>query len=149
MEMLLLALGACTATHLVIILEKKRKKLESLEVVCSRDRAAEPPTVWTKLEIVFRLRGLLDEAAVQHAVDLSREKILLRCCDAPKNGGNRLALRAPAFGDFFGSVGPNTRSIGSNSSTMMRMAIPVTRPTISTSPGYRTSASGARNPDAG
>src|SRR5438309_11988120 len=50
MELVLLALGACTATDVVIILEKKRQKLESLEVICSGERAAEPPTVWTKLE---------------------------------------------------------------------------------------------------
>jgi len=29
MELVLLALGACTATDIVIILEKKRQKLES------------------------------------------------------------------------------------------------------------------------
>src|SRR5215831_7219108 len=68
MEMVLLALGACTATDVVSILEKKRQKLESLEVVCSGDRAKEPPTVWTKLEIVYRLRGKLDDDAVKHAI---------------------------------------------------------------------------------
>src|SRR4030081_3312643 len=49
MELVLLALGACTATDVVIILEKKRQKFESVEVICSGERAAEPPTVWTKL----------------------------------------------------------------------------------------------------
>lgn len=74
MEMVLMALGACTATDMVIILEKKRQKLQSLEVVCSGARAAEPPTVWVKLEVVFRLRGTVDEAAARHAMELSREK---------------------------------------------------------------------------
>ena len=74
MEMVLMALGACTATDMVIILEKKRQKLESLEVLCSGERAAEPPTVWTKLEVLFRLRGTLDEAAVVHAMSLTEEK---------------------------------------------------------------------------
>lgn len=74
MEMVLLALGACTATDMVIILEKKRQKLQSLEVLCSGERAPEPPTVWVKLEVVFRLRGALDEGAVKHAMDLTREK---------------------------------------------------------------------------
>lgn len=74
MEMLLGALGACTATDVVIILAKKRQKLESLEVVVSGERAAEPPTVWTKLEIVYRLRGALDEKAVRDAIELSEEK---------------------------------------------------------------------------
>jgi putative redox protein len=30
--------------------------------------------VWTKLEIVYRLRGDLDDAAVEHAIELSEEK---------------------------------------------------------------------------
>jgi putative redox protein len=74
MELVLMALGACTATDVVSILKKKRQKLASLEVVCSGERAAEPPTVWTKLEIVYRLRGELDEGAVKHAIELSEEK---------------------------------------------------------------------------
>jgi putative redox protein len=74
MELLLMALGACTATDIVIVLEKKRQKLESLEVVCSGERASAPPQVWTKLEVVYRLRGKLDEAAVKHAIELSEEK---------------------------------------------------------------------------
>jgi putative redox protein len=74
MELVLMALGTCTATDVVSILKKKRQKLESLEVLCSGERAAEPPTVWTKLEIVYRLRGELDEGAVKRAIELSEEK---------------------------------------------------------------------------
>jgi len=74
MELVLMALGACTATDVVSVLKKKRQKLESLEVVCSGERATQPPTVWTKLEIVYRLRGDLEDAAVQHAIELSEEK---------------------------------------------------------------------------
>jgi len=74
MEMVLMALGACTATDVVIVLQKKRQKVDSLEVICSGERATEPPTVWTKLEILYRLRGNLDEGAVKHAIELSEEK---------------------------------------------------------------------------
>jgi putative redox protein len=74
MELLLVALGACTATDVVSILAKKRQKLDSLEVEVLGERAAEPPTVWVKLEIVYKLRGLLDEEAVKHAIELSEEK---------------------------------------------------------------------------
>ena len=72
--MVLMALGACTATDIVIVMKKKRQKLETLEVICSGERAAKPPSVWTKLEIVYRLRGELDDAAVKHAIELSEEK---------------------------------------------------------------------------
>lgn len=74
MELLLMALGACTATDVVVILAKKRQKLESLEVVCSGERAPRPPQVWTKLEILFRLRGRLEPSAVQQAIELSEGK---------------------------------------------------------------------------
>jgi putative redox protein len=74
MEMLLGALGACTSVDVVLILEKKRQKLDSLEVVVSGQRAAEPPSVWTQIEIVYRLGGTLDEKAVRDAIALSQEK---------------------------------------------------------------------------
>jgi putative redox protein len=74
MEFLLVALGACTATDVVSILAKKRQKLESLEVEVSGERAAEPPAVWVKLAIVYKLRGDLDEQAVKHTIQLSEEK---------------------------------------------------------------------------
>jgi putative redox protein len=74
MEVVLIALGACTATDVVIILEKKRQKIESLEVICSGERAPDPPMVWKKLEILYRLRGNLDEGAVRHAIELSEQK---------------------------------------------------------------------------
>jgi putative redox protein len=74
MEMLLMALGVCTATDIVIILEKKRQKLEALEVLCSGERAEKPPRVWTKLEVLFRVRGAVQEGAFQHAMLLTKEK---------------------------------------------------------------------------
>lgn len=74
MELLLLALGSCTATDVVDILKKKRQKLESLEVEVSGERAKEPPAVWLKLEIVYRLTGQLDEKAVRDAIQLSEDK---------------------------------------------------------------------------
>lgn len=74
MELLLVALGACTATDLVSILVKKRQKLESLEVEVSGVRSEHPPRVWTKLEILYKLRGALEETAVRHAIRLSEEK---------------------------------------------------------------------------
>jgi putative redox protein len=80
MELLLVALGSCTATDIVIILGKKRQRLESLEVSVSGERAPSPPQVWTRLDVVFKIRGKgpdggrLDEKAVADAVRLSEEK---------------------------------------------------------------------------
>jgi putative redox protein len=74
MEMLLGALGACTSVDVVMILEKKRQKLTSLEVQVSGERAKEPPEVWTKIEIVYRLSGELNDKAVRDAIELSQTK---------------------------------------------------------------------------
>ena len=74
MEMLLAALGACSSVDVVSILSKKRQKLVSLEVFIFGERAPEPPTVWTNIEIVYRLSGTLDEKAVRDAIQLSQTK---------------------------------------------------------------------------
>ena len=74
MEALLGALGACTSVDVAMILAKKRQKLESLEVEVSGERASEPPEVWTKIEMVYRLTGELAEKAVRDAIELSQSK---------------------------------------------------------------------------
>ncbi len=74
MDMLLGALGACSSVDVVAILAKKRNKLASLEVVISGERAKEPPSVWTKIEMVYKLTGELDEKAVRDAIELSQTK---------------------------------------------------------------------------
>ena len=74
MDMLLGALGACSSVDVVAILAKKRNKLVSLEVVISGERAKEPPSVWTKIDMVYELTGELDEKAVRDAIELSQTK---------------------------------------------------------------------------
>ena len=74
MEMLLGALGACSSVDVVSILAKKRQKLTSLEVVISGERASTPPTVWTKIDMVYRLAGEIEEKAARDAIELSQTK---------------------------------------------------------------------------
>jgi putative redox protein len=73
-ETLLGALGACTAIDVASILKKKRQNLQSLEILVSGEDAKESPQVWTRIEIVYRLTGKLDEQAVRHAIELSETK---------------------------------------------------------------------------
>ena len=74
MEMLLGALGTCSSVDVVSILAKKRQKLVSLEVVISGERAANPPAVWTKIDMVYRLSGDVKEKAARDAIELSQTK---------------------------------------------------------------------------
>lgn len=74
MELMLAALGSCTGTDIVQILAKKRQKLDSLEIVIQGERAKEPPTVWVKLEMVYRMRGRIEDKAAKDAIQLSLDK---------------------------------------------------------------------------
>jgi len=73
-EILLGALGACTGVDVVLILKKKRQDLRSLEVSVSGEDAPDSPKVWTKIEILYRLTGKLDDKAVRDAIELSETK---------------------------------------------------------------------------
>jgi len=74
MEALLGALGACTAVDVVSILKKKRQNLLGLEISVSGERAPEPPKVWTKIEMLYRITGDVDEKAARDAIELSKNK---------------------------------------------------------------------------
>ncbi|MGA8035213.1 MAG: OsmC family protein [Candidatus Acidiferrales bacterium] len=74
MEVLLGALGACTAVDVVSILAKKRQKLMGLEILVSGERAPEPPKVWTKLEMIYRITGEVEDKAARDAIELSKNK---------------------------------------------------------------------------
>jgi putative redox protein len=75
MEMLLLGLGGCTAFDVVMILERGREKVTSLEIELDGERAAEDPKVFTAVKLIYRLKGkALKPAAVERAIKLSEEK---------------------------------------------------------------------------
>jgi putative redox protein len=74
MELVLIALCGCTGYDVVSILGKKREAFTSLEVRASAERAANPPTVYTEIELVYRVGGKVSHKAVEDAVRLSEEK---------------------------------------------------------------------------
>jgi putative redox protein len=75
MELLLIALGGCTGADVVSILEKKRQHVTGYEIVVRGERRAEHPRIYTKIEVVHRVRGhSIDSKAVAHAIELSETK---------------------------------------------------------------------------
>jgi len=75
MQLLLAAFGGCTGIDVTEILHKQRQKLEDLEMIVSGERVSEPPTVYDKLHVEYKLKGEdLKEKAVQRAVRLSQDK---------------------------------------------------------------------------
>jgi hypothetical protein len=79
--------------------------------------------------------GSADQPTIKHAGKLTKEKYYSVASTLHKNGANWLSLRPPAFAYFFDGLRRARASTGANSSPVMRMATPVTRPTTSTSPG--------------
>lgn len=75
MELVLIALGGCTASDVVHVLQKKRLKVDSFEVHLTGQRRDEHPRVYTKihLEYVFEGEGL-SQKDIEQAIELSQTK---------------------------------------------------------------------------
>jgi len=75
MQLLLVAFGGCTGIDVVEILRKQRQKLDGLEIMVSGGRVSEPPKVYDKVHVEYKLKGKdLKEKTVQRAIQLSQEK---------------------------------------------------------------------------
>jgi len=74
MELVLIGLCGCTGYDVASILRKKREPFTSLEVRAEAERAANPPTVYTQIRLVYRVGGDVSHKAVEDAVRLSEEK---------------------------------------------------------------------------
>jgi putative redox protein len=75
MELLLIALGSCTAVDVVSILRKKREQVTDYRVEVSGTRRDEHPRAYTRMSVRHILRGRnLSEKAVAQAIELSETK---------------------------------------------------------------------------
>ena len=74
MELLAVALAGCTSMDVISILQKMRQPLEGLRVEVQGEKADEHPKRFVSLEIVYYLKGALDEKKVQRAIGLSETK---------------------------------------------------------------------------
>ena len=73
-ELVLIALCACTASDVVGILRKKREPFTSLEVRATGERAEDFPKVFTSIRLIYRIGGNVTHKAMEDAVRLSKEK---------------------------------------------------------------------------
>lgn len=75
MELLLLALGSCTAVDVMGILKKKRERIHSYRVEITGDRRDEHPRKYTQLRVHHIFTGHnISHRAVAHAIELSETK---------------------------------------------------------------------------
>lgn len=75
MELLLVALGSCTAVDVIEILRKKRLRVTDYRVEVRGERRAEHPRKWTRMFVHHIVRGVgIPEKAVAQAIELSETK---------------------------------------------------------------------------
>jgi putative redox protein len=75
MELLLIALGGCTAVDVESILKKKRQRVTDYRVEVRGARREEYPRAYTRIEVRHVVRGRgVSAAAVAAAVELSETK---------------------------------------------------------------------------
>ena len=74
-EMLMMAIGACTAVDVVSILKKSRQEITSYRIEVTGERRSEHPRAFTRLEVLHVVRGRsISERSLAHAIQLSDEK---------------------------------------------------------------------------
>lgn len=74
MEAVLVALCGCTSVDVVSILQKKREPITGLTVTADAERAPDPPQVFTRIHLTYRIRGKVSQKAAEDAVSLSKNK---------------------------------------------------------------------------
>ncbi len=74
MQVLAVALGGCTAMDVLSILKKMRQPVEEFRVEVSGERADEHPKRYTSLDVVYRVKGDVDEAKLARAIELSETR---------------------------------------------------------------------------
>ncbi len=81
METVLAGSAACTAYDVVLILKKSGLDVRACEVITTSERAETDPKVFTKIHLLFRIRGRqLKANLVERAITLSHTKY----CSATK-----------------------------------------------------------------
>jgi putative redox protein len=74
-ELLLIALGSCTAVDVISILKKKREVVTAYRVEVRGERRAEHPRHFTRMEVRHIVRGRnVSKKALAQAIELSETK---------------------------------------------------------------------------
>ncbi len=75
MQLVLAALGSCSAIDIVSILKKQRQELSDLSIVIEGEREQDViPSLWKKIALHFTFKGTIDSDKATRAVELSVQK---------------------------------------------------------------------------
>lgn len=74
MELVLMALGSCSSLDLISILKKQRQEISGFSVDVDAERREEVPNIFTKIHILFKLSGNIEQAKAEKAAELAVKK---------------------------------------------------------------------------
>lgn len=74
MELVLMALGSCSALDLVNILKKQRQRIDDIKIEVEGQRREAIPNIFTDIHISFFLEGDIDQTKAEKAAELAVKK---------------------------------------------------------------------------
>lgn len=74
MELLILGLIGCTGVDVASILTKMKEPLEGLTVTAETERADEHPKVYTKIHLIYHVKGSVNVKKLERAINLSENR---------------------------------------------------------------------------
>jgi putative redox protein len=75
MQLVLCALGSCSAIDMVSILKKQRQEIDKLSIIIDGEREKDKiPSLWKSVSVSFQLTGTVDKEKAEKAAALSMEK---------------------------------------------------------------------------
>ena len=87
MQLLLMALGGCSAIDVIGILKKQRQEVKDYKMIINGNReAGVEPSLWKDITIEFHLYGDIDPDKAAKAVDLSVNKYCSVAATLEKGG---------------------------------------------------------------
>jgi putative redox protein len=75
MQLVLCALGSCSAIDMVSILKKQRQEIKDLSIIIEGEREKDKiPSLWKSISVTFQLTGNVEKEKADKAASLSMEK---------------------------------------------------------------------------
>ena len=75
MEMVLSAVGSCSAIDVLLLLDKQRQVVDDLKITVTGERREEVPRIFTAIHVQYDFVGELNDKKVERACRLSMEKL--------------------------------------------------------------------------
>jgi len=95
MQLLLVALGGCSAIDVISILKKQRQEIRDYKMLISGNREeGKEPSLWKNVEIAFHIYGNVNEEKAKKAVELSLSKY---CSVAATLKGSGTEIKTEVF----------------------------------------------------